>query len=365
MSENSGERTRLALSPQPTAWPTAESMVRRVLALYQREVGSVHVLAAELQLDCDPEAFLAGREQLSAYQLQRFYGRAVSHLSRAAQIAEGRAPLRPVDWRVIVFGLDGGSTLREAIGRAGDCMQALDGRCGLMTLNTRADIAELRFETMRRERSATNCFVDLNGIPQMYGELSWLIGLPLPVLSFALDYPAPVFRSLQLPPLPFPLQLDAGWTGFTFPASFLDYPVVRTAGDRGRTSAPASLALMGGEEALAPAAVQPRVRSMAIEALRTSYRLPTFEQVVDRFGCSAATLRRWLAQEGSSYREIRNSCRREIALDLLSRTDLSIEEVAQRADFCDSDAFRIAFREWTGETPRAYRQQIRSSRTAD
>jgi len=338
-------------------------MARRVLSLYARNIGSVKALGEDLRVGCNPERFLAGGEQVSAEDLQRLYSNAVAALSRQVQVTDGRPPLRPVDWKVLTYGLDGGHTLREAIQRAGDCMEALDGRCGLMSLTTRGDVAELRFQTLRKQRTATNCFVDLVGLPQMYSQLSWLIATPLPVLCFALDYPAAVFASLELPSLPFPLELEGGWSGFAFPAVFLDYPVVRTSRERGLTSAPTSLALLGGVEALAPIGIQPRVRALAIEELRSRYRLPSFERMVARFGCSPATLRRWLAQEGSSYREIRTSCRREIALDLLSRTELTIEEVAERVDFCDSDAFRSAFRDWIGKTPSEYRREVRADRT--
>jgi len=355
----------MAASLPPASWPTAESMVRHVVALYEREVGSAQDLAAELQIRCNAHAFLDGRELLSHTDLQRLYTRAVSHLSRNAQASEGRLPLRPVDWKVILFGLEGGSTLRESIERAGDCMEAIDGRCGLMSLHIRGDLVELRFETLRRQRTATNCFIDLTGILQMHAELSWLIGQSLPIIEFALDYPAAVYRTLGLPRLPFPVHPEAGWSGFALSASYLDYPVVRTTGERGQTSAPASLALLDPNDIPAQTAALPKVRAIAIEELRRHSRLPSFEEIVGRFGCSSATLRRWLASEGASYREIRNSCRREITLDLLSRTDFSIEEISRRGDFSDSDAFRRAFREWTGETPRSYRAQIRSPRPAE
>lgn len=352
----------MAMSHQPAGWPTAEIMARRVLSLYARNIGSIKSLADDLKITCNPDRLLAGHEQISAEDLQRLYSTAVSALSLQVQVTEGRAPLRPVDWKVLTFGLDGGHTLRESIQRAAECMEALEGRCGLMSLGTRGDLAELRFQTLRKQRTATNCFIDLIGLPQMYSQLSWLIATPLPVLCFALDYPASVFASLALPPLPFPLELEGGWSGFAFPAAFLDYPVVRTAQERGSTSPPTSLAMLGGAETLAPIGVQPRVRALAIEELRSRHRLPAFAKIVARFGCSPATLRRWLAQEGSSYREIRTSCRREIALDLLSRTDLTIEEVAERVDFCDSDAFRSAFREWIGKTPSDYRREVQADR---
>lgn len=335
-------------------------MARRVMELYAREVGPLDELATELGIACDPAALLAGREELASGDLQRLYSGAVARLSTHVQIAEGQPSLRPADWRVVLYGLDGGRTLREAILRASDCFEAIDGRCGLMKLRARGEIAQLRFETLRKQRTATNCLIDLNGIPQMYSQLCWLIDKPIPVIAFALDYPSQVYHSLELPTLPFALNLDEGWSGFLFPSAYLDYPLVRGAADRGVASAPASLSFLGGGETRPETALEHRVRATAMQALRADHRLPPFDEIAARFGGSPVTLRRRLAREGSSYREIRNSCRRELGLDLLRRTELSIEEIAARLDFCDSDAFRSAFREWTQETPSSYRKLVQA-----
>jgi len=342
-----------------TGWPAAERMALRVLALYAQKIEPLTKLVRELGIACDTETLLTGRQELPPAQLQQVYARAVSRLSFSASAAEGRPPLRPADWRVVLYGMDGGHTLRDAILRTSDCFEAIDGRCGLMALRVEGDIAELRFDTLRLHRDAANCLIDLNGIPQMYSQLSWLIGKPIRVIEFALDYPRAIYNALDLPSLPFPIRLDAGWSGFTFPATFLDFPLIRSAADRGGASAPASLLFIGGEDESDQLPVVHRVRALALQALRDEQRLPSFPKIVAYFGCSAATLRRRLAHEGTSYREIRNSCRREIGLDLLQRSELPIEEIAARLDFCDSDAFRGAFQQWMGETPTRYRQLMR------
>lgn len=337
-------------------WFVAERMARRVLALYEQQVGSVRDLAAELQLDSVPDPELEGRHEPPSAALQRLYASAVRRLSYHASAIEGRPMLRPADWRVVLYGLDGGRTLREAILRASDCFEAIDGRCGLMTLRVRGEIAELRFDTRRQRRDATNCLIDLNGIPQMYSQLCWLVDKPIPVIEFALDYPREIYDELMLPPLPFPLRFAQGWSGFSFRAAYLDFPLIRGSADRGGASEPASLLFLGGADPWPQPPAAQRVRALALQALREEQRLPPFEEIVRSFGCSAATLRRQLGREGGSYREIRNSCRREVGIDLLRRTALTIEEIAVRLDFCDSDAFRTAFHDWTGESPSSYRR---------
>jgi AraC-like DNA-binding protein len=364
MSEITGLQTKLPPRQGSAGWPAAEAMAHRVLALYVREIGPLAELAAQLEIACDPSALLPGYADLEPANLQRLYGGAVAGLSRLAQVLEGRPELRPADWRVVLYGLDGGRTLREAIQRASDCFEAIDGRCGYMTLRVRGDLAELHFATLRQRRTAINCLIDLNGIPQMYSQLSWLIGKPIPVVGFALAYPVDVYHSLELPELPFALALDEGWSGFAFPSAYLDYPVVRGAEERGAGQRPASLLFLGGGEGQPGAGLSHRLRARALHVLRTEGQLPAFDDMVAHFGQSAASLRRKLLSDGNSYREIRDSCRRELGLDLLRGTSLSIEQIATRLGYCDSDAFRGAFRKWTDETPSGYRRRAQAGAKA-
>jgi AraC-like DNA-binding protein len=48
------------------------------------------------------------------------------------------------------------------------------------------------------------------------------------------------------------------------------------------------------------------------------------------------------------------------ACDLLKNTDLSILEIAGFSGFKDSTWFSSRFRQWSGDTPKAYRQTVRA-----
>jgi AraC-like DNA-binding protein len=79
------------------------------------------------------------------------------------------------------------------------------------------------------------------------------------------------------------------------------------------------------------------------------------ERIAQRCGVAERTLRRRLAEAGTSYRELVDDIRRDRALLLLDH-GLSITELAQQLGFSDATAFARAFRRWTGETPEAYRR---------
>jgi AraC-like DNA-binding protein len=70
------------------------------------------------------------------------------------------------------------------------------------------------------------------------------------------------------------------------------------------------------------------------------------------------TLRRRLAAEGTTFKDIKNHVRRDTALHFLGKQGLSIEEISHRAGFSESSAFIRAFKSWTGVTPYTYRKGL-------
>ena len=69
---------------------------------------------------------------------------------------------------------------------------------------------------------------------------------------------------------------------------------------------------------------------------------------------SPRTLQRRLALEGTTYAEVLNSLRKELALHWLTQ-GYSIQEVSYITGFSDESAFSRAVRRWTGQTPGAHR----------
>ena len=72
---------------------------------------------------------------------------------------------------------------------------------------------------------------------------------------------------------------------------------------------------------------------------------------------SARSLRRKLEQEGTSYRDLVEEERRQLALQLLRSTAMKIEEVAAHLGYTDAGGFVRAFRRWQGCSPSEYRSE--------
>jgi AraC-like DNA-binding protein len=81
----------------------------------------------------------------------------------------------------------------------------------------------------------------------------------------------------------------------------------------------------------------------------------SLEDVAKRLRVSPRTLKRRLADHGTTFTEIRDDLRRQRALLLLDNRALSIGDIATRLGYTELPNFTRAFRKWTGQTPQAYR----------
>ncbi len=82
---------------------------------------------------------------------------------------------------------------------------------------------------------------------------------------------------------------------------------------------------------------------------------PSMDDIARLLGCDSRTLRRRLDREHTSFRQIRDALRQELAINQLRRTDISLGELARELGFSDSSSFRRAFQKWTGRQPGYYR----------
>ncbi|MEZ5572626.1 MAG: AraC family transcriptional regulator [Halioglobus sp.] len=98
-----------------------------------------------------------------------------------------------------------------------------------------------------------------------------------------------------------------------------------------------------------------QVRDLVRRQLRD---IPELNEVATTLEVHPQTLRRRLATEGTTFKDIKNQVRRDTALHFLGKQGLSIEEISHRAGFSESSAFIRAFKGWTGVTPYTYRKGL-------
>ena len=87
---------------------------------------------------------------------------------------------------------------------------------------------------------------------------------------------------------------------------------------------------------------------------------PDSKRVAQQMGMSTRTLRRRLAEEGFTFNGAKNLARERRAKYLLANSRASLTEIAFELGYSELSAFSRAFRVWVGETPQAYRDNIRA-----
>jgi len=73
---------------------------------------------------------------------------------------------------------------------------------------------------------------------------------------------------------------------------------------------------------------------------------------------SPRTLQRKLAEENTSFQQLVNDIRRQLAEDYLAHNELSTGEIAYLLGFSEPSNFYRAYKKWTGKTPSQYREHL-------
>ena len=182
-----------------------------------------------------------------------------------------------------------------------------------------------------------------------HGAASWLVGRRVPLRRVDYVDPAPTSETARVYRAPvrygqprFALAFDARWLG---------QPVVQTPASLRRMLrvAPAPL-LVGYRD---PRDLGQRVRLLLRG--RLGGPLPTIDELAASLRMTPQTLRRRLGDEAGGYRRLKDALRRDVAIELLTRTPLSASAISARLGFSEASTFHRAFKGWTGVAPGAYR----------
>lgn len=243
-------------------------------------------------------------------------------------------------------------TLEEAIALCIRFTGMLYPRAGRCELVVERNIAFFSLDSLRHNPTTASSLVDITGLFAFRQLFQWLVGTQLPLLQVGIG---PVARENVLPFLRlFNTAVLTGGESYTleFPAEVLQLPVIRASGEFNDFFSVFPCGVF--EDTRRTLAEQ--VASLVTASLRLGSTAPTQNQLALSLGLPLSTFRSRLAKSGNSYRQLRESCLLACAHEYLGRPDLSINDIAARLGFSDAGAFRRGFRQWTGTTPTAWRQ---------
>lgn len=85
---------------------------------------------------------------------------------------------------------------------------------------------------------------------------------------------------------------------------------------------------------------------------------PKLEVLAARLPLGERTLRRRLKSLGTSYQKILDDVRRELAIEYLQTTNLSIQDISDLLGYSEVTNFRRAFLKWVNLSPHQYRKSL-------
>ena len=81
----------------------------------------------------------------------------------------------------------------------------------------------------------------------------------------------------------------------------------------------------------------------------------TAEQIARELHLSPRTFQRRLQQEDTSFSQLLDAVRRELATTYMEATDKSVTEITYLLGFAETSTFSRAFKRWTGQSPTTFR----------
>lgn len=183
-----------------------------------------------------------------------------------------------------------------------------------------------------------------------HGLLSWLGGAELPLRGVRFAFPRPGFAADYAVVFPCPVHFAAPRTCILLDPRLFPRPVPRSAAEASVFLERAPLDwIFTGSRAHTQSL---RVRAFLYGASWQSCALP---EAAAALKMTPRTLNRRLKQEGTSFQDIKDALRRDIAIRALQQGADSIEQIAFDTGFSAPANFHRAFRKWTGRTPGSYR----------
>ncbi|NOV22186.1 helix-turn-helix domain-containing protein [Cupriavidus necator] len=287
-------------------------------------------------------------------QFTALYRAAIERLEALVAKGDGHPPMRKQEVDLLCRCVLSCQTLRQAICCAADFCAMLYPRAGVLSLGQRAGQAVFHMDSRRRVQSSAACLVDLTGLFFYLLLFGWLVGQPIRPSRVCLAHPR---REDALPFLGWfhaPVMAGCPAYGFEFDPALLERPVVRQPAELDAFLHDLPYRLVGAPVEVVSLSQQ--VRGTLHAALVHGTRLPTLGELAVRFEVSEPTLRRRLAADGSSYRQLREHSLQEYAEQCLRTTGWTVGRIAEQLGFASEEAFRRAFQRWTGLAPTQFRR---------
>ncbi len=199
-------------------------------------------------------------------------------------------------------------------------------------------------------------FCTVSVLRNALGVASWLTDSRIDLSQTELHFAAPLHHASYRVLFDGPTQFDAPLSRICFDAGYLQLPVRRDE---------AALQRMLQRALLLTVRPYRRDRLLVEKVRQALAEHPQATRNADDLAAllhvSPRTLHRQLQDEGASLQQLKDSVRRERAMQLLLKTKRPIKQIAAEVGFANDKSFMRALRNWTGQTA----DQIRTAQSGE
>ncbi|SOZ09884.1 AraC family transcriptional regulator [Cupriavidus taiwanensis] len=218
---------------------------------------------------------------------------------------------------------------------------AADGKTAAVVLHPRAPA------------SACRSFAESTFVFHAYAVVSWLVAGQIPLTRVELSAAASPGRTDTERVFKTAVSYGQPVTALHFDAASLRLPVMQDAASLRDFlhETPRNLLIRYRDNSCLAERIRQHLRS------HLDGELPSLEQMAQRLRLTPQTLRRRLRDEGRGYQSIKDNLRRDVAIGMMERPGMTLQDVALRLGFSEPSTFHRAFKKWTGVAPGEYRMR--------
>lgn len=173
-------------------------------------------------------------------------------------------------------------------------------------------------------------------------------------INAELNYFEPSFLSQVQELLPCEINFNKEYNRLIFPEEYLDLPLImadplaaRLAREQCKHDLNKLAAKRGEKKPLTAL-----VRELLFDEVEGFFKM---KDVADKLHLTERTLQRQLAKEGTTFQVLMDEVRERFSKKLLNNHEFSISYISEKLGYSDVTHFTRAFKRWTDQTPKQYR----------
>jgi len=318
---------------------------------------------------------MPAEDQLSARLYAKLYRHAVSKMQRVHPHIPWAAGLGTDAFDMLCYSIMGCHTLGEALERAERferLLRPLSGRSFSLHIDDERvcfdyqldiDNVAALFAPQQWSRADTYQTVAVaSGLVVWHAFCGWLVGHSLDSSTIEVSRPSigKAYQESLAQCTGGEVIFDAPCNRLTFPRQCLDYRVVQDQASLQQflDMAVYQLSLIERQ----PSSIADAIKQLIGSDIKTG--MPSFTDIAERLHLSESSLRRRLLKEQTSFQMIKDQVRCDLAMNLLQDSSMKINDIAENLGFGEPSSFVRSFRNWTGMTPKSYRNAQRQETAA-